>query len=75
MIILAFTTLALGPAVPVSVIMMNTIPDLHVTGAGSGGQFFPRWSGRRRMVMRCLPLVPVRWLMAIVEPTIYLTSP
>jgi predicted helicase len=33
-----------GSAVPFSVIMLNTLPDLHVTGAGSGGQFFPRWT-------------------------------
>jgi predicted helicase len=24
--------------------MLNALPDLHVTGAGSGGQFFPRWT-------------------------------
>lgn len=24
--------------------MLNSLPDLHVTGAGSGGQFFPRWT-------------------------------
>ena len=33
-----------GSAVPFSVIMLNSLPDLHVTGAGSGGQFFPRWT-------------------------------
>jgi predicted helicase len=33
-----------GSAVPFSVIMLDSIPDLHVTGAGSGGQFFPRYS-------------------------------
>lgn len=32
-----------GSAVPFSVFMLDVIPDLHVTGAGSGGQFFPRW--------------------------------
>ena len=31
-----------GSAVPFSVLMIDTIPDLHVTGAGSGGQFFSR---------------------------------
>lgn len=33
-----------GSAVPFSVLMVNRIPDLHLTGAGSGGQFFPRWT-------------------------------
>ncbi|WP_264888874.1 type ISP restriction/modification enzyme, partial [Dietzia sp. NCCP-2495] len=33
-----------GSAVPFSVVMLNELPDLHVTGAGSGGQFFPRWT-------------------------------
>lgn len=33
-----------GSAVPFSVIMLGDLPDLHVTGAGSGGQFFPRWT-------------------------------
>jgi predicted helicase len=33
-----------GSAVPFSAIMINAVPDLHVTGAGSGGQFFPRWT-------------------------------
>ncbi|WIE64913.1 DEAD/DEAH box helicase family protein [Curtobacterium sp. MCLR17_036] len=32
-----------GSAVPFSVLMIDAIPDLHVTGAGSGGQFFPRY--------------------------------
>jgi predicted helicase len=32
-----------GSAVPFSVLMLDAIPDLHVTGAGSGGQFFPRY--------------------------------
>ncbi|WP_326825831.1 DEAD/DEAH box helicase [Streptosporangium sp. NBC_01756] len=32
-----------GSAVPFSVLMINALPDLHVTGAGSGGQFFPRY--------------------------------
>lgn len=35
-----------GSAVPFSVLMVNGLPDLHVTGAGSGGQFFPRWTYR-----------------------------
>lgn len=33
----------MGSAVPFSVLMVDNLPDLHVTGAGSGGQFFPRW--------------------------------
>ena len=32
-----------GSAVPFSVLMVDALPDLHVTGAGSGGQFFARW--------------------------------
>jgi predicted helicase len=30
-------------AVPFSVLAVDSLPDLHATGAGSGGQFFPRW--------------------------------
>lgn len=33
-----------GSAVPFSAIMTDTLPNLHVTGAGSGGQYFPRWT-------------------------------
>lgn len=33
-----------GSAVPFSVIATNLLPNLHVTGAGSGGQFFPRFT-------------------------------
>ncbi|MET4099835.1 putative helicase [Agrococcus sp. UYP10] len=29
--------------VPFSVLMVDAPPDLHLTGAGSGGQFFPRY--------------------------------
>ncbi|MDX3308867.1 DEAD/DEAH box helicase family protein [Streptomyces sp. ME08-AFT2] len=36
-----------GSAVPFSVLMLNAVPDLHVTGAGSGGQFFPRYTYRQ----------------------------
>ncbi|MER6370731.1 type ISP restriction/modification enzyme [Streptomyces mirabilis] len=35
-----------GSAVPFSVLMIDSIPDLHVTGAGSGGVFFPRFTYR-----------------------------
>ena len=31
-----------GSAVPFSALALCSLPDLHVTGAGSGGQFFPR---------------------------------
>lgn len=34
----------MGSAVPFSVLMLDLVPDLHVTGAGSGGQFFPRYT-------------------------------
>lgn len=37
-----------GSAVPFSVLMIDALPDLHVTGAGSGGQFFPRWTYAKR---------------------------
>lgn len=33
-----------GSAVPFSVLMLDALPNLHVTGAGSGGQFFPRYT-------------------------------
>lgn len=33
----------MGSEVPFSVLMTDCIPDLHLTGAGSGGQFFPRF--------------------------------
>jgi predicted helicase len=39
-----------GSAVPFSVLMIDAIPDLHVTGAGSGGQFFPRYTYRKLAV-------------------------
>ena len=38
-----FYQVGAGSAVPFSVLMLDSIPDLHVTGAGSGGQFFARW--------------------------------
>ncbi|MDN4641118.1 DEAD/DEAH box helicase family protein [Agreia sp. PsM10] len=34
----------MSSAVPFSVLALESIPDLHVTGAGSGGQFFPRYT-------------------------------
>ncbi|MGL5827172.1 MAG: DEAD/DEAH box helicase, partial [Nocardioides sp.] len=39
-----FYQVGVGSAVPFSALMLDAIPDLHVTGAGSGGQFFPRWT-------------------------------
>ncbi len=33
-----------GSAVPFSVLALDGVPNYHVTGAGSGGQFFPRWT-------------------------------
>lgn len=36
----------MGSAVPFSVLMLDSVPDLHVTGAGSAGQFFPRFTYR-----------------------------
>ena len=41
---LGFYVVGVGSAVPFSVIMIDAVPDLHVTGAGSNGQFFPRYS-------------------------------
>jgi len=38
-----FYQVGAGSAVPFSVLALHSLPDLHVTGAGSGGQFFPRW--------------------------------
>lgn len=34
----------MGSAVPFSALALNQIPNLHVTGAGSGGQFFSRYT-------------------------------
>ncbi|WP_373280754.1 type ISP restriction/modification enzyme [Mycobacterium celatum] len=39
-----FYCVGAGSDVPFSVLMLNDLPNLHVTGAGSGGQFFPRWT-------------------------------
>jgi len=33
-----------GSAVPFSVVMIDAVPDRHVTGAGSGGSTFSRWT-------------------------------
>ena len=39
-----FYVVGAGSDVPFSAIMLDLLPNLHVTGAGSGGQFFPRWT-------------------------------
>ncbi|QYF75385.1 DEAD/DEAH box helicase family protein [Cryobacterium sp. PAMC25264] len=39
-----FYYVGMGSAVPFSVLMIDSIPDLHVTGAGSGGQYFARYT-------------------------------
>ena len=39
-----FYNVGQGSAVPFSVLAMDALPDLHVTGAGSGGQFFARYT-------------------------------
>ncbi|MEU6024356.1 DEAD/DEAH box helicase [Micromonospora sp. NPDC047134] len=41
---IGFYNVGYGSVVPFSVLMVDSIPDLHVTGAGSGGAFFPRYS-------------------------------
>lgn len=38
-----FYVVGMGSAVPFSVLATDLLPDLHLTGAGSGGQFFPRY--------------------------------
>ena len=42
-----------GSVVPFSVLMTDKLPDLHVTGAGSGGQFFPRWTYEKPETSDC----------------------
>ncbi|QOC95156.1 damage-inducible protein [Micromonospora craniellae] len=44
---LGFYNVGYGSSVPFSVVMLDCVPDLHVTGAGSGGAFFPRYSYRK----------------------------
>jgi predicted helicase len=44
-----FYYVGMGSAVPFSVLALDTLPDLHVTGAGSGGQFYPRYSYEKRV--------------------------
>lgn len=41
---LGFYCVGNGSAVPFSVLMTSVIPDRHLTGAGSGGQYFARYS-------------------------------
>ncbi|MFD5443709.1 MULTISPECIES: DEAD/DEAH box helicase [Streptomyces] len=45
---LGFYVVGDGSAVPFSVVMLDCLPDLHVTGAGSGGKFFARYTYRER---------------------------
>jgi predicted helicase len=44
---LGFYCVGAGSAVPFSVLAFDAIPNLHVTGAGSGGQVFSRWRYER----------------------------
>jgi len=39
----AIYQVGVGSDVPFSVLALDSLPDLHVTGAGSGGAVFPRW--------------------------------
>ena len=41
---IGFYQVGTGSAVPFSVIVTDLLPNQHVTGAGSGGQFFPRFT-------------------------------
>ncbi|TQF65314.1 N-6 DNA methylase [Rhodococcus spelaei] len=41
---IGFYCVGMGSAVPFAVLMLDALPNLHVTGAGSGGQFFPRYT-------------------------------
>ncbi|ABM10457.1 MULTISPECIES: DEAD/DEAH box helicase [Paenarthrobacter] len=45
---LGFYCVGMGSAVPFSVLATNVLPNLHVTGAGSGGQFFSRYTYQPR---------------------------
>ncbi|OLR89612.1 DEAD/DEAH box helicase [Actinokineospora bangkokensis] len=40
---LGFYIVGTGSDVPFSVLMVDAVPDRHVTGAGSGGSIFPRY--------------------------------
>lgn len=39
-----FTLTGSGSSVPFAAMMLDTISDVHVTGASSGCQYFPRWT-------------------------------
>ncbi|BDB63278.1 DEAD/DEAH box helicase [Rhodococcus sp. RDE2] len=41
---IGFYVVGSGSEVPFSAIMTDLVPNRHVTGAGSGGQFFARWT-------------------------------
>ncbi|MFM9647792.1 DEAD/DEAH box helicase [Streptomyces galilaeus] len=45
-----FYNVGSGSTVPFSVLMLDTLPNYHVTGAGSGGVFFPRYTYRELAV-------------------------
>ncbi|PRY55734.1 DEAD/DEAH box helicase [Glycomyces artemisiae] len=45
-----FYTVGAGSAVPFSVLATDAVPNLHVTGAGSGGQFFPRFTYHKNAI-------------------------
>lgn len=42
--ITALYVVGAGSDVSFGAVMLDLLPNLHVTGAGSGGQFFPRWT-------------------------------
>ena len=41
---LGFYCVGMGSAVPFSVLAVDALPNLHLTGAGSGGQFYSRYT-------------------------------
>lgn len=43
-----YYTVGAASAVPFSALMIDSTPDLHLTGAGSSGQFFPRYTYEHR---------------------------
>ncbi|MGN6687464.1 MAG: DEAD/DEAH box helicase [Actinomycetales bacterium] len=44
---IGFYLVGTGSAVPFSGVALDVLPDLHVTGAGSNGQFYSRWTWQR----------------------------
>ncbi|NTW38521.1 MAG: DEAD/DEAH box helicase [Cellulomonadaceae bacterium] len=45
---MGFCALSPGGSAPFSVLMIDTIPNLNLLGAGNSSQFFPRWTYQRR---------------------------